>query len=270
MIRLAHLSDPHFGRIAHPEVVDALTTSVNQWDPDLIAISGDLTQRAQKKQFQRAARLIDRLKAPTLIVPGNHDVYPWWRPFARLFQPLQRYRRYISDDLLPVYESKGIAALGVNSAHGWLLKNGWIRDEHIQAIVSFFDHQPDSRYKVLVLHHHLVRLERFGAHDVARRASTALRALENSGVDLILCGHLHESHIEKIDGHPDAREVVVASAGTVTSNRGRGEDYGVNGYNVITVDKEVVTVTEKRYQPRRQEFFSYRTSQFDRSQVLAS
>ncbi len=264
MIRLAHLSDLHFGRIAHVDVVGRLRASVNESEADVVAISGDLTQRARPAQFERARGFIESLDAPIIVVPGNHDIYPWWRPFARLSRPLDRYQTWITEDVLPSYTDDRLAVLGVNSAHGWALKNGWIRDEHVEAIIGFFEDKPSSVYKVLVLHHHLKGLSQFRRHDVARRASTALEAVKKCGVDLILCGHLHESHIERVRSGEGAHQLVVSSAGTASSDRGRGEDVGVNGYNLVEISDDQKVIVERRYDAGRGRFEAYRTSTFSR------
>src|SRR5688572_21682491 len=121
---LAHLSDIHFGRIAYPEIVDGLVEEVNGGEIDLVVISGDLTQRALPSQYRAARKMIDAFTAPTLVVPGNHDVYAWWRFPSRMMRPLRRYREYITDDMLPTFEQDGVAVLGINSAYGRTVKGG--------------------------------------------------------------------------------------------------------------------------------------------------
>ncbi|KKL56821.1 hypothetical protein LCGC14_2241560, partial [marine sediment metagenome] len=83
MRRILHLSDLHFGRI-RTDLVDPLLSSIHQLRPDLVVLSGDLTQRARRRQFADARAFLDRIEAPTLTVPGNHDV-PLDNLFVRLF-----------------------------------------------------------------------------------------------------------------------------------------------------------------------------------------
>lgn len=262
---IAHLSDIHFGRIAHDDIVQVLVNEVNAGDVDLVAISGDLTQRARDHEFEAASTMIDRFEAPVLVVPGNHDVYPWWHPIKRLMRPLARYRKHITPDLTPHFEQNGVAVLGVNTAHGRTVKGGRIDADDLEAIRSYFAPVDDRTFTVLVLHHHLTKIRALGRHDIARYAQDALDAAAESGVDLILCGHLHISHIEPVEIIPGEHRIVIASAGTATSNRGRKSNRATNFYNVIRVEDDAFQVEERIYQPRARRFITESTTTFERS-----
>ena len=251
---IAHLSDLHFGRIAHDAIVDVLVDDVNAANVDLVVVSGDLTQRARPEEFNAATAMLARFTAPTLVVPGNHDVYPWWRPVARIRRPLGRYRQCVTDNTRPQFTENGVAVFGVNSAHGLTVKGGRINGPALQAMKDYFTAQTASTFKVLVLHHHLTKLKALGRHDIARRAQHALDVATSVGVDLILCGHLHISHIEPVEIIPDEQRVVIASAGTATSNRGRRTNRYTNFYNRIAIEAEGFTVKEYRYRPSEERF----------------
>jgi 3',5'-cyclic AMP phosphodiesterase CpdA len=261
---IAHLSDLHFGRIAHEGIVDALIAEVNALDPTLVVLSGDLTQRARHREFEAARDLLDALGPPTLVVPGNHDVYPWWRPVRRLLTPLRRYKRYITDQLAPTFETEDLAVLGLTSAYGATIKGGRIGAGDRQRLQSYFETAPTPSFRVLVLHHHLTELRSLGPHDVARQARRTLSAAVEQGVQLILCGHLHVSHIEPLKIIPGERRVVVASAGTATSNRWRSPTGPTNFYNVVTVAPEAFRIEERRYVPADGRFVRDGVTRFDR------
>ncbi len=263
-MKIVHVSDPHFGKIAHPGVVQALVEEVNADPPDLVAVSGDLTQRARRREFVAARALLDAFDAPVLVVPGNHDVAPWWRPVRRLTGPLDRYRAYITDDLAPTFARPGLAALGVNTAFGATVKGGRIEREAIAQVERFFTAQPRAAFKVLVVHHHLAKIRALRPHDITYRARTALATAARVGVDLILCGHLHISHIEPLPVTPEGQRVVIASAGTATSTRGRREHRATNFYNRITVGPARYTVEERRFVRAAQRFAEHRTTTFER------
>lgn len=76
MTRLIHLSDLHFGATT-PALLDPLCEMVAELAPDMVVVSGDLTQRARPAQFAQAAAFMARLPAPVLAIPGNHDVPLW-------------------------------------------------------------------------------------------------------------------------------------------------------------------------------------------------
>lgn len=265
MHRIAHLSDIHFGRISVPQIVEDLVAEINAGEIDLVAVSGDLTQRARRGEFRKAVDMLDAFTPPTIVVPGNHDVYPWWRPLFRLSRPLGRYRRYITDDLTPTYTGDGLAVLGINSAHGQTVKGGRIGTSDRAAIEAFFTEQPLEAFRVLVVHHHLTQIQALGPHDVAHQAKKALEVASRVGVDLVLCGHLHVSHIEPIELSPDRHPLVIASAGTATSNRGRASNRQVNFYNIIDVTAEGFTIHERRYDREGGGFSAHRTTHFKRS-----
>ncbi len=266
-IKIAHLSDVHFGRIAYPEIVARLVEEINADAVDLVVVSGDLTQRARRRQFKAAAEMLASFTAPVLVVPGNHDVYPWWRPLSRIFWPLSRYRRVIAGELTPEFEMEGLAVLGINSAHGRTVKGGRIGRPEREAIRSFFSERPADVFKVLVVHHHLVQIQALGPHDVARKARRALQTASGAGVDLVLCGHLHVSHIEPLEIAPEQHRMVIASAGTATSNRGRKSNRSTNFYNIITILPDYFVIEERRYMLDAGRFAPENTTHFDRLRV---
>jgi len=261
---IAHLSDLHFGRIAHPGIVDALVREVNDDAVDLAVLSGDLTQRARPSEFEGALRMLDAIEPPTMVVPGNHDVYPWWRPYRRLATPLRRYKQYVTDDLAPTFAARGVRVLGLSTAYGATIKGGRVGPNDREALRQYFGAEEEA-FKVLVLHHHLTEIRSLGPHDVAGQARKTLDTAVEVGVELILCGHLHISHIEPLTIIPRTRRLVVASAGTATSNRWRSSQGATNFYNRIVVEEDVFRIEERRYVPTDNAFVCDSTTRFERT-----
>ena len=266
LFRLAHLSDIHFGKIADEAVVPTLVAEVNAAAMDLVVISGDLTQRARTSEYEAARAMIDAFEAPVLVVPGNHDVRAWWHdPIERIFRSASRFRRFIGDETTPQFVGEGLAVFGLNSAHGLTIKGGKIRARHLDRMQAFFAKQAADTFRVVVVHHHLAHLSALGRHDVARGAQKALRLAGASEVDLILCGHLHRSYVGHVEidveiGH----RIVIASAGTATSSRGRGDDRHVNFYNHVHVWADHFAVEERRFEPEERRFVPERSTRFER------
>lgn len=263
-VRIAHVSDVHFGKIAHPRVVEALLADVNALGADVVAVSGDLTQRALPTQYAAARDFLGRFAPPVLVVPGNHDVYAWWRPAGRIMDPLRRWREYITDDLTPRLCHAGVSIFGLNSATGLTVKGGHVRSEDREAMMGFFRQCSPADFRVLVIHHHLTRVKALGPHDIARNAAETLDAAVEVGVDLILCGHLHISHIEPVEIVPAEHRLVIASAGTATSSRGRKQHRKANFYNVVTVRRGDFVIEERLYDPESGLFRTEMETTFER------
>ena len=101
MRTLVHLSDLHFGR-TDPALIEPLLASIAAIAPDLVVVSGDLTQRARAAQFAEARAFLDRIAQPRIVVPGNHDV-PLYRVWERFLSPLGKYKKHIGSDLEPTF-----------------------------------------------------------------------------------------------------------------------------------------------------------------------
>src|SRR5215210_1786900 len=151
MRTLVHLSDIHFGHVDYA-TIDPLIRTVWQIKPDVVAVSGDLTQRARSEQFQEARAFLDALPKPQIIVPGNHDV-PLYNVFARFLSPLRKYRRYITDDLEPFYSDGEIAVLGINTARSLTIKDGRVNQEQLALVRERFCALGENVTSVLVTHH---------------------------------------------------------------------------------------------------------------------
>lgn len=191
-----HISDLHAGRTFHPQVADQLVREAHDLRPDLVIVSGDLVQRADfTSQWEQIVQYLQRLPEPRLIIPGNHDV-PLFHLFERFFRPLDRYRRYISSDLNPVFERPGLVVVGGNSAYGWTIDGGYVDPDQQQAMERRFARYPDDVCKIAVLHHGVVRPPGCEQRSIVRNADEVTQMLERSGVDVLLCGHHHVAYVD--------------------------------------------------------------------------
>ena len=125
MRQILHISDVHFGPYHQPEVAAGVLDLIERRRPDLVAVSGDLTQRAKPYQFVEAREFVDRIPVPTIAVPGNHDV-PMYRFWERLLAPYGAYRKHFAQELEPVVRDDEMLVVGVNTAHNWTIKDGRI------------------------------------------------------------------------------------------------------------------------------------------------
>jgi 3',5'-cyclic AMP phosphodiesterase CpdA len=238
MRTIIHLSDLHFGRV-NPALIDPLISLAREIGPDVVAVSGDLTQRARSDQFQQARSFLDALPKPQIVVPGNHDI-PLHNVYARFFERLTKYKRYITEDLQPVYEDEEVVIVGVNTARSSVFKGGRINESQVNRLREKFCTLRSGVVKVVVTHHPFDLPEGYDERDLVGRAQMAMTGLAECGADLFLAGHLHVTHTGhtkryNIRGH----SALVVQAGTATSTRERGE---ANSFNVLRIAYPAITV----------------------------
>ncbi|MGD9563657.1 MAG: metallophosphoesterase [Pyrinomonadaceae bacterium] len=244
MTRIAHISDIHFGR-EDAEVVERLVEKIVEVDPQVVVVSGDLTQRARKSQFTRARALLDRLPKPQIVVPGNHDV-PLYNVVDRFIHPLDNYKRYITDDLQPFFVDDDLAIAGVNTARSLTIKGGRISAKQVALIRRRMISLDDALLKVVVTHHPFDVPEGRDEDDIVGRAEEAMPLIAETGADVFLAGHLHVSHIGnsarryRLDS---GRSALIIQAGTAASTRERGEE---NSFNLLEWEHPVLSV--RRFQ----------------------
>lgn len=251
---LFHCSDLHFGHPAVPEQYESIEAIIADHGYDVVAISGDLTQRSRSGEFQRARVFIQHAKrySEVIVVPGNHDV-AWWKAplgFGNANAMLANYRKYISEDPEPVLRIAGATIIGLNTSQGvtrrtltWNLRDisiiGDLRRDQIERARAEFGRSRATDARIIVMHHNPVMGELSRRHGL-KHTQRILGAFAEMGVDLVLCGHDHQEAVHYIEH--TKKGTVISTSGTI-SNRARGGRPGsVNSIRVTTDTIEVSTL----------------------------
>jgi 3',5'-cyclic AMP phosphodiesterase CpdA len=233
MRTIVHVSDIHFGR-TDDSAVRELVSTIHDLKPDLVAVSGDLTQRARPEEFELARLFLDMLPNPQIVVPGNHDV-PLHNVYARFLGPLDNYRRAITEDLQPYWSDGEIAVLGLNTARSLTIKGGRVNEQQVARVEETLGREPRDVLKILVSHHPFDLPGNYTFKDLVGRARKAMARFIECRVDVFLAGHYHLSYC----GHTAERysfgehTSIFVQAGTACSTRGRGER---NSFNVLRTE----------------------------------
>lgn len=231
MRRLAHISDLHFGTV-RPGIVPALLADIDAFEPHLVVVTGDLTQRARRSQFELARAFLSDLGRPYLVVPGNHDIAPVYKPFLRLLDPYAGYRRYLSTELDTIFVDDEVVVIGLNTVEPMRWKEGAVSRAQLQFIADRA-REYERQFRVVAAHHPLAETVTASGMASVRRRTELLETLERADIDLCLTGHLHHSHREPFAVAPGrAHGTLVVRASTATSMRVREH---ANAYNRITI-----------------------------------
>lgn len=245
MRTIVHISDLHFGRV-DPAILAPLVKFIGEVKPDLVAVSGDLTQRARTAEYLAAKEFLASIPFPQIVVPGNHDV-PLHNLVSRFARSLDRYQRYITTDLQPIFADSEIVVVGVNTARALTWKDGRINPEQLEKLRAMFQTAPADCTKIVVTHHPF-DLPAGAVGSVVGRSRLAMKTLADCRVDLLLAGHFHIADTGqtakryKMPGY----SAIIVSSGTSTSTRGRGQP---NSLNVIQIDRPNLTIERRTWRP---------------------
>lgn len=223
MTVLLHLSDPHFGT-EQPLVVQALQQLVREQAPEVIVLSGDITQRARRAQFQAARAFMDSLgTAPVLTLPGNHDI-PLFNVVARLFDPYGGYRRAFGAELAPLVSTDHFFVVGVNTTRWWRHTNGVVSPEQVANVAERLRQARATQLRLVVVHQPVHVLKSSDVHDRLRGHALAIESWAEAGADAVLGGHIHLPYVRALhESVPGLlRRLWCVQAGTALSSRVRG------------------------------------------------
>ena len=272
-LTLLQISDLHFGPPYIEKIGEAALRIAPELRPDAVIVSGDLTQRAKREQFESAKRFLSRLPdAPQLVIPGNHDV-PLYRVYERMVNPHKLYQEIICQDLNPVLKIKQAVIAGLDStAPRTGISNGRIFKRQLDACEAVFRGAGMDCIRIVVAHHHFAPAPDYLRDSIMPKAKRAMERFADLRVEMILGGHLHRAYIgNSLDFYPGThrdRGIIIAQCGTTTSQRGRGREREKNSLNLIEIGAKTITITHFMYFHESDSFEAFSRHTFRRGARL--
>lgn len=225
-LHIAQISDPHFGTEVQA-VRDALQAELLEARPDLLIVTGDITQRARRAQFAAARDFLRALPMPRVCLPGNHDL-PLFDLFTRVMRPYARYRHFISPELAPQYIDPRVAVVCVDATSPRRHKDGAVDAPTVARVAAQLRALPQP-FRIVATHQPLASATRSDRRNVIHGADHAVEQWVAAGADLFIGGHIHLPYCLEVGTADGRRAAVLAQAGTAISHRTRE---GVpNSYN---------------------------------------
>ena len=264
---ILHGSDLQVGKPFRPDVAEAFLTLARELEPQLVVVSGDLTQRAKRGEYRRVRAFLDALgPVPVVVTPGNHDV-PLYRAWERLLVPYAKWKRYVAPELDTVTGVPGATVVALNSsAPRRAIVGGYVSGAQLDFARAAFLTAPSADFRVLVVHHHFVPTpDRLGGSPLPG-AESLLHAFEEMRVDVVLGGHVHQTHLttsrDRVPGTGPG--IPLVACGTTASARGRGPEAGRNSLNVVRLGPHEIEVTPHFHSAERGAFLAESPRTFPR------
>ena len=247
--RILHLSDIHFGQV-NLHVIDLIPKDI-----DLLILTGDLTQRAKRTQFNAALEFFERFNCPIFLIPGNHDV-PLYNFFLRIFNPYRRYKKFMKDYLSDFYENETVAVFGLWTLNPLTVQSGKLYSKQLARMREKMSEIPSTKVRIIAAHHPLLHID-------SSPGAPQLQKILNINPDLMMWGHEHQSSAEYLDPEQEKGPILLA-AGTGFSSRTRTES---NSYNLITLDVNHIGVEIWNFSEDEMRFELGSFENFKRSQT---
>jgi 3',5'-cyclic AMP phosphodiesterase CpdA len=235
-LRIAQLSDIHMGGpLSLPaEEMAAILERVRSIDPDVVVLAGDLTTAGYEWEYEEAARWIEQIEFPKVIIPGNHDARNvGYVHFERLFgQPYSRLRTAFDPERGERLQASGFTIVGLDSSEPDVNEGRVGRDRYAW-IAEQFDEPNDIR--IVAVHHHLVPIPGTGRErNIVLDAGDLLLTLSMLDVDIVLSGHKHVPYFWGLNG------MLICNSGTAGTWRVRA--LSPPSWNELHVDASTIKI----------------------------
>jgi 3',5'-cyclic AMP phosphodiesterase CpdA len=244
MIRLFHVSDVHFGA-EDPDAIAWFSRLVDEEKPDAVIMTGDLTMRARRREFEAGGTWLRSLGVPVTLEVGNHDIPYYWDPIGRLIAP---YRRYAAVEKMIEQPLKiqGITIVPLKTTARvqwrWNWSKGRVSRSSLASALRLIADAPAGNLIFVAAHHPLIEA---GTTGTARthRGDAALTDLAAAGAHAVLTGHVHDPF--DIPVERGGRTLRMIGAGTL-SKRVRGSPPAFNEIRVAGDRFETIARTLSR------------------------
>ena len=218
--RFAWLSDTHVGSISGEEDLRASVRDINSLTGlSFVVISGDVTEYGSREQLRLAKEILDGLKIPCHVVPGNHDT-KWSESGATDFPRLWKEDRF-------VFNHGGFCFIGLHEGPIMKMADGHWAPQDVRWLQATLKNLPDTNQPIVFVTHYPI-------DNGIDNWYVVLELLKKYNTQVALCGHIHRNNNESFEGVP----------GVMGRSNLRGTA-SAGGFNLVEVKEGTMTFAER-------------------------
>lgn len=234
VVKLAILSDVHVtpGNANEGKLREAVA-EINATDVDAVMLTGDLTNEGSDEQLRNIKGILDGIRHPFYIIPGNHE-NNWSQSACKTFNDLWGSDRF-------VFTVDELVVVGMNCGPFMKMGDGHIKQEDLLWLDSTLNVMVKPGMRVLSVNHYpiLDDLDNYRAYvDILKKYPVVTHQ----------CGHYHTWRLYETDGINGVMVRALDMGG------------GNYGYTLMTIDldRQWIYVYNKVIGSEPEVMFSYR------------
>lgn len=218
--KFAHVTDTHIGNVTGADDLRRTVKDINN-NPEIafVIVSGDVTEFGADAELLLAKQILDSLKTPYYVVPGNHDTN-WSESGGNSFIKIFKSGTF-------AFSHNGYTFLGTGSGPYMRMGPGQIPREDVVWLDSVLN-TVKTREPIIYVNH-------YPQDSSLNNWYSAVDLLKRKNIQLMLCGHGHQNKKYVSEGIPNV----------MGRSNLRAKDT-VGGYNIVSVNKLEATFTTRK------------------------
>lgn len=218
--KFAHVTDTHVGGSTGAADLQQTIDDINRMhDIEFVILSGDVTEFGSEKELVEAKSILEKLKIPVYVTPGNHDS-KWSESgnndFVRIFGS-----EYFS------FWKNGFLFIGTASGPNMRMAPGLVPREQLEFLESKLKSMKDPSQPVIFINHYPLDESLSNWYEV-------IDLLKTRNIQASLLGHGHANKLFNFEGIPG----VMARSNLRAKNES-------GGFNIVTVTADTIFYAER-------------------------
>ena len=217
--QFAWLSDTHVGSTTGEEDLRWAVRDINSMTGlSFVVLSGDVTEYGSREQLRLAKEILDGVKIPCHVIPGNHDT-KWSESGATDFPRLWKADRF-------VFEHGGFKFIGMHEGPVMKMGDGHWAPQDVRWLEETLKHLKDKDQPLVFVTHYPI-------DDGIANWYVVLDLLKQYNIQVALCGHIHRNNKASFEGVP----------GVMGRSNLRGQE-AVGGFTIVDVQDSKMIFAE--------------------------